>query len=73
MGEALSLAPHEEDAPYLAVAILLNIPIWSSDLCLSIPCWYFYYGFMQTFAKKFIFELISQNKYSLHNLSSADS
>ena len=31
MSEALNLAPHEEDAPYLAVALLLNIPIWSSD------------------------------------------
>ena len=29
--EALSLAPHEEDAPYLALALLLNIPIWSND------------------------------------------
>jgi len=29
--EALSLAPHEEDAPYLALALALNIPIWSND------------------------------------------
>lgn len=31
MNKALSLAPHEEDAPYLAVALCLGIPIWSSD------------------------------------------
>ena len=29
--QALSLAPHEEDATYLALALLLNIPIWSND------------------------------------------
>ena len=29
--EALNLAPHKEDAPYLAVALLRNIPIWSND------------------------------------------
>ena len=30
--KALSLAPHKEDAPYLAVALFQNIPIWSNDL-----------------------------------------
>ena len=29
--EALILAPHEEDAPYLAAALALHIPIWSND------------------------------------------
>lgn len=29
--KALSLAPHEEDAPYLALALHLGIPIWSND------------------------------------------
>lgn len=29
--EALILAPHEEDAPFIAAALLLNIPIWSND------------------------------------------
>lgn len=29
--KALLLAPHEEDAPYLALALLLNLPIWSND------------------------------------------
>lgn len=28
---ALALAPHKEDAPYLAVALLYEIPIWSND------------------------------------------
>lgn len=31
LSEALSLAPHREDAPYLAVALSLQIPIWSND------------------------------------------
>ena len=31
MKEALSLAPHAEDAPYLALALSLNLPIWSND------------------------------------------
>lgn len=30
-GKALALAPHEEDAPYLAVALLREIAIWSND------------------------------------------
>lgn len=29
--EALSLAPHKEDAPYLALALAMNIRIWSND------------------------------------------
>lgn len=29
--KALVLAPHKEDAPYLAVALLHQIPIWSND------------------------------------------
>ncbi len=29
--EAVSLAPHNEDAPYLALALTLCIPIWSND------------------------------------------
>ena len=29
--EALSLAPHEEDAPYLALALFLDSPVWSND------------------------------------------
>lgn len=29
--EASSLAPHEEDTPYLALALLLDLPIWSND------------------------------------------
>ena len=32
MSEALTLAPHPEDAPYLALAMQLSIPIWSNDL-----------------------------------------
>jgi len=27
----LKIAPHHEDAPYLALAIALNIPVWSND------------------------------------------
>lgn len=29
--EALLLAPHKEDVPYLALAVLLSVPIWSND------------------------------------------
>ncbi len=29
--EAYKIAPHKEDAPYLALALVLNIPIWSND------------------------------------------
>lgn len=29
--EALTIAPHKEDAPYLALALHLKIPIWSND------------------------------------------
>lgn len=29
--QALALAPHAEDAPYLALALTLDIPIWSND------------------------------------------
>ena len=31
LGRALTLAPHAEDAPYLAVALSREIPIWSND------------------------------------------
>lgn len=31
LSKALTLASHKEDAPYLAVALLQNIPIWSND------------------------------------------
>ena len=31
MNEALKIAPHKEDAPYLALALARNIPIWSND------------------------------------------
>ncbi len=34
--EAVTLAPHEEDAPYLALALSLNLPIWSNDRGLKI-------------------------------------
>ena len=30
--EASLIAPHPEDAPYLALALHLKIPIWSNDL-----------------------------------------
>lgn len=33
--QALSLAPHPEDAPYLALALVLEIPVWSNDLKLK--------------------------------------
>ena len=29
--DALLLAPHKEDAPYLALGLALNVPIWSND------------------------------------------
>jgi len=29
--KAMGLAPHQQDAPYLAVALLCKIPIWSND------------------------------------------
>ena len=32
LSEAMRLAPHTEDAPYLAVALHLQIPLWSNDL-----------------------------------------
>ena len=35
MVEAGRLAPHPEDAPFLALAILLGIPIWSNDIALK--------------------------------------
>lgn len=31
MSEALKIAPHKEDAPYLALALVRNILIWSND------------------------------------------
>ena len=31
MAEALKIAPHKEDAPYLALALAYNVPIWSND------------------------------------------
>lgn len=33
--EALRLAPHPEDAPYLALAMHLHIPLWSNDAALK--------------------------------------
>lgn len=29
--KALTLAPHFEDAPYLALALFLKLPVWSND------------------------------------------
>ena len=29
--EALKIAPHPEDAPFLALAMAYNVPIWSND------------------------------------------
>ena len=29
--QACLIAPHDQDAPYLALSLLLNIPIWSND------------------------------------------
>jgi predicted nucleic acid-binding protein len=31
MNEALKIAPHKEDAPYLALALAYNIAIWTND------------------------------------------
>ncbi len=31
MKNVLKIAPHQEDAPYLACALHLNIPLWSND------------------------------------------
>ena len=31
LAEANKIAPHKEDAPYLALALTLNVPIWSND------------------------------------------
>ena len=33
--EALQLAPHPEDAPYLALALTLDLPLWSNDVDLA--------------------------------------
>lgn len=32
LAQAKALAPHPEDAPYLALALTLQIPLWSNDL-----------------------------------------
>ncbi|HNX68322.1 MAG TPA: PIN domain-containing protein [Candidatus Omnitrophota bacterium] len=32
---ALKLAPHAEDAPYLALALSMNIPVWSNDKAMA--------------------------------------
>ena len=32
MRQAKLIAPHPEDAPYLALALHFNIPLWSNDL-----------------------------------------
>lgn len=31
MSQALRLAPHKEDAPFLALALCLSCPLWTSD------------------------------------------
>ena len=31
MKQALTIAPHREDAPYLALGLMLKAPIWSND------------------------------------------
>lgn len=31
IGRAFEIAPHAEDAPYLALALHLSIPLWSND------------------------------------------
>ena len=31
MNDAIKIAPHNEDAPYLALALAYNIPVWSND------------------------------------------
>ncbi len=33
--EAHQLAPHPEDAPYLALALHLGVPLWSNDAALA--------------------------------------
>lgn len=33
--EALKVAPHDKDAPFIALALSLNCPIWSNDRALS--------------------------------------
>lgn len=37
MPQAFKIAPHREDAPYVALGLALNIPIWSNDkgMCLQ--------------------------------------
>ena len=35
LAKALRLAPHTEDAPYLALALHLRIPVWSNDAALK--------------------------------------
>lgn len=35
LAAARRLAPHPQDAPYLALAIQLNLPIWSNDAALK--------------------------------------
>lgn len=35
LGKAIELAPHAEDAPYLAVALTLRAPVWSNDAILK--------------------------------------
>jgi len=35
LSRAHQLAPHPEDAPYLALALHLNLPIWSNDSALK--------------------------------------
>ncbi len=35
LAQALRLAPHTEDAPYLALALHLHIPLWSNDIGLK--------------------------------------
>ena len=33
--EAIKIAPHEKDAPFIALALSLNCPIWSNDRALK--------------------------------------
>lgn len=35
LARAQQLAPHPEDAPYLALALHLNLPLWSNDAALA--------------------------------------
>ena len=35
LGKAHRLAPHAADVPYLALAVHLNIPVWSNDFALK--------------------------------------